>query len=257
MAIFKTSEEIALLREAGRRLAAVLEDVVAATRPGVTTGELDTLAEGQIRAGGDTPSFLGYTPLGANRPYPATLCVSVNDEVVHGIPNETPKILREGDMVSLDLGLIHRGVFVDMARTIAVGKVDEAGVRLMEATEASLSAGIAAARPGARIGDISAAIARSAQALGFAIVRELGGHGVGRAVHEAPYVPNEGEAGTGPHLTLGMTLAIEPMLNEGSRHIFLADDGYTYRTKDHKRSAHFEHTVLLAEGGAVIVTTTG
>jgi methionyl aminopeptidase len=135
-----------------------------------------------------------------------------------------------------------------------VGKVDEVGFRLIEATKASLMAGIAAAVPGARIGDISAAIAQSARADGFSIVRELGGHGVGRAVHEAPYVPNIGEKGTGPRLTTGMTLAIEPMLNEGSRHVVLDRDGYTYKTKDHKRSAHFEHTIFMTEQGANIVT---
>jgi methionyl aminopeptidase len=254
MAIFTAHKDIALLREAGKRLATILEAVVVATRPGVETTTLNMLAEERIREGGDTPSFLDYTPIGAERPYPATLCISINNEVVHGIPNEGLKIVQEGDIVSLDLGLIHQGIFVDMARTIAVGVVDEAGTCLMQATERALLAGIAVARPGARIGDISEAIAQSARSDGFSIVRELGGHGVGRAVHEAPYVPNIGEKGTGPKITVGMTLAIEPMLNEGSRHIVLGADGYTYRTKDGKRSAHFEHTIFVTEEGVEIVT---
>jgi methionyl aminopeptidase len=254
MAIFKDPEQILKLREAGRRLATVLDAVVRVAQPGTNTAELDALAERLIREAGDKPSFLGYTPSGANRPYPATLCVSINHEVVHGIPNEQPQTLREGDIVSLDLGLIHQGVFVDIARTVGVGAIDEVARRLMEATESALMAGIDAARPSARIGDIGAAIARSARKAGFSIVRELGGHGVGDAVHEAPYVPNEGEPHTGPRLIEGMALAIEPMLNEGSRHIVLDADGYTYKTKDGKRSAHFEHTILVGRDGAEIVT---
>lgn len=254
MAIFKTDNDIAILREAGRRLAVVLDAVIDAAMPGVRTADLNTLAEQRIRDGGDKPAFLGYTPVGAKRPFPATLCVSVNDAIVHGIPNESPYVLKSGDIVGLDLGLVHKGVFVDMARTIGVGEIDENAKRLLAATESALNAGVAAVRAGARMGDISSAIEQSALPTGFGIVRELGGHGVGRAVHEEPYVPNIGDKGTGPKLIEGMALCIEPMLNEGGRHIVLAPDGYTYKTKDHSRSAHFEHTILVTKGGAEIVT---
>ncbi len=256
MALFKQEEERAILREAGRRLAVVLDAVSALVAPGVSTALLDEEAERLIRAGGDRPAFLGYTPSGAKRPFPATLCVSVNDEIVHGISNENPQTLHEGDIVGLDIGLVHRGIFVDMARTVGVGSIDKDASKLIKATEAALRAGIAAARPGGKIGDISAAVEKVGRESGFGIVRELGGHGVGHAVHEAPYIPNVGERGTGATLSPGMAICIEPMLNEGSRFIKLAADGYTYKTKDGKRSAHFEHTILITESGNEVVTRT-
>ncbi|HYD93154.1 MAG TPA: type I methionyl aminopeptidase [Candidatus Paceibacterota bacterium] len=238
--------------EAGRRLGVVLEAVSQKVAPGVTTRELDQLAEQLIRAEGDVPAFKGYTPEGAPRPYPAALCVSVNDEVVHGIPGD--RKLVEGDIVSLDLGLVHEGLIVDSAVTVPVGKVSETSLKLMRATEAALAAAIAAARPGGYVGDIAHATETAFSGTGFSVVKVLGGHGVGTAVHEEPYIPNAGRAGTGEKLVEGMVLALEPIANEGKAGVVLASDGYTYRAKDGSRSAHFEHTILLEGDGAIILT---
>ena len=240
--------------EAGKRLARVLEALRAKVAPGVSAEELDDLAEAMIRDGGDTPAFLGYTPEGARRPYPATLCVSINDEVVHGIPNEASKILKEGDIIGLDLGLTHNGVIVDAAITVPVGEVSEETKKLLVATEAALTAGIRTAAPGKHIGDISYAIQKEIEQAGFKVVKELGGHGVGELVHEEPFIPNFGRAGDGPELVEGMVLALEPISAAGKAAVTLAPDGYTYRTKDGSRSAHFEHTILIERGGARIIT---
>ena len=242
------------LIEAGKRLANVLAALKAKVAPGVTTEELDDLAEAMIREGGDEPCFLGYAPEGAPRPYPATLCVSINDEVVHGIPNEQVKVLKEGDIVGLDLGLSHNGVIVDAAITVGVGKIDAESQRLVHATENALSAGIAAARPGGYIGDISAAIQAEIEAAGFKVIKELGGHGVGEKVHEEPFVPNFGRKGEGEVLVNGMVLALEPIAAADRAAVILSADGYTYRTRDGSRSAHFEHTIVIEEDGARIVT---
>lgn len=242
------------LIEGGKRLARVLEALRAKVAPGVTAEELDDLAEQLIRDGSDEPCFLGYTPDGARRPYPATLCVSINDEVVHGIPNESVKTLKEGDIVGLDLGLTHNGVIVDAAITVPVGEVSEESKKLIRATEQALAAGIAAAMPGNHIGDISSAIQKVIEEAGFKVVRELGGHGVGELVHEEPFIPNFGRAGEGELLTEGMVLALEPIAVAGKAAVMLAPDGYTYRTKDGSRSAHFEHTILLEARGARIIT---
>ncbi|MEK7179745.1 MAG: type I methionyl aminopeptidase, partial [Patescibacteria group bacterium] len=206
------------------------------------------------RDGGDEPCFLGYTPEGARRPYPATLCVSINDEVVHGIPNESVKILQEGDIVGLDLGLTHKGVIVDAAITVPVGEVSEEVKRLLAATERALAAGIAQAIPGNHMGDISHAIQKEIEGAGFRVVKELGGHGVGDMVHEEPFIPNFGHPGDGELLSEGMVLALEPISTAGKAAVILAPDGYTYRTKDGSRSAHFEHTILIEKGGARIIT---
>jgi methionyl aminopeptidase len=246
--------ERANLIEGGKRLAAVLETLRAKVAPGVTTEELDDLAEQLIRAGGDEPCFLGYTPEGANRPYPATLCVSINDEVVHGIPNESVRTLKEGDIVGLDLGLRHEGIIVDAAITVPVGAVSEETKKLLRATEAALASGIAAALPGKHVGDISQAIQKEIEEAGFKIVKELGGHGVGDLVHEEPFIPNYGRSGDGELLEEGMVLALEPISTAGKAAVILAPDGYTYRTKDGSRSAHFEHTILLEASGARIIT---
>ncbi|MDP3735512.1 MAG: type I methionyl aminopeptidase [bacterium] len=254
MSLIKTPEEIALMRAAGKRLAFVLHEVTTAALPGVSARELDSSAERLIRAGGDRPAFLDYTPGGARRPYPATLCVSVNDEVVHGIPNEREKILREGDIVGFDLGLEHGGFFADMAVTIGVGGIDEPGRRLIEATRGALDAGIAVARAGSHIGDIGFAVARFVRKGGFGLVTELGGHSIGRSLHELPFVPNSATRGSGALLASGMTICIEPMLCEGSGAVRLDSDGYTFRTRDGRRSAHFEHTILITDGGAEILT---
>ncbi len=243
------------MREAGGRLARILGDVISAARPGVSARELDSFAERLIREGGDRSAFFGYTPAGGKRPYPATLCVSVNDEVVHGIPNEREKILRDGDIVGLDLGLEHRGFFADMAVTIGIGTVDEPGRRLIDATREALDAGIVAARAGSHIGDIGHAIARFVRKGGFGLVTELGGHSIGRTLHELPFVPNSSTRKSGALMRSGMTLCIEPMLCEGSGAVRLDSDGYTFRTKDGRRSAHFEHTILITEGEAEILTS--
>lgn len=254
MAKIKTEEEIEILREGGRHLASVLKDVVKAVKPGVSSAELNRIAEEKVRAFGDEPAFLNYTPWGAERPYPATLCVSVNDEVVHGIPNEGEKILKEGDIVSLDIGLKHRGLFVDMARTVPVGTVDANALKLIKATEESLRKAIAAVKDGAELNDIGRAIEDYVQPLGFGIVEDLGGHGVGHKVHEPPYIHNYGMDGKSEKLKEGMVLALEPMLNERTERVILDKDGYTYRTKDGGRSAHFEHTIVVTKKGAEIIT---
>lgn len=252
--IVKNEKERATLIEAGKRLAGVMETLRVKVRPGVTTEELDDLAEQLIRDGGDSPAFLGYTPEGARRPYPATLCVSINDEVVHGIPNESVKTLKEGDIVGLDFGLIHEGVVVDAAITVSVGTVNEESKKLMQATEAALAAGIAAAVPGNHLGDISHAIQEEIENAGFSIVKSLGGHGVGDLVHEEPFISNYGRAGSGELLEEGMVLALEPISAAGKGAVTIDPDGYTFRTKDGSRSAHFEHTILLEKEGARIIT---
>lgn len=253
MTITNDTERVDLI-EAGKRLGAVLRALKAKVAPGVTAEELDDLAERLIRDGGDEPCFLGYTPEGAGRPYPATLCVSINDEIVHGIPNESMKTLKEGDIVGLDLGLRHNGVIVDAAITVPVGAVDDVSKKLIAATEAALAEGIAAAVPGNRIGDISHAIQEVIEDAGFSVVKELGGHGVGERVHEEPFIPNYGRAGKGELLKEGMVLALEPISSAGKAAVTLSPDGYTYRTKDGSRSAHFEHTILLEASGARIIT---
>lgn len=254
MITVKTEEEIALLREGGRRLARILDAVAAAARPGVSAAALDRLAQELAQEGGDRPAFLRYRPDHAPRPYPASLCVSINDEVVHGIPNEREKKLREGDIVSLDMGLIHKKLVTDMAVTVPVGKVDAAAVKLLAVTKDALAKGIRAVGPGVRTGDIGYAIESFVRPHGYGIVRELAGHGVGYAVHEDPYVPNYGRRGEGPELRPGTVIAIEPMLNEGSEKIVVDSDGYTCRTADGKRSAHFECTVAVTDRGALILT---
>ncbi|MDO8408189.1 MAG: type I methionyl aminopeptidase [bacterium] len=242
------------LIEAGHRLARVLEALRGKVAPGVSAEALDDLAEQMIRDTGDTPAFLGYTPDGARRPYPATLCVSINEEVVHGIPNEEPKVLKEGDIVGLDLGLVHNGIIVDAAITVAVGQISEESKKLMRVTEEALVAGIVAARPGNHVGDIGHAIQEVIERAGFAVVRDLGGHGVGERVHEEPFIANFGRSGEGPELVEGQVLALEPIASAGRGAVILAPDGYTYRTKDGSRSAHYEHTILIEQGGALVVT---
>ncbi len=250
----KTEKEIEILRECGKRLARVLNGLEKAVVPGVSTHDLDQLAEKLIRETGDTPAFLGYQPYGANFPYPGTLCVSVNDEIVHGIGKET-HILKEGDIVGIDLGMIHSGLITDSARTVAVGKISDAAQKLLDTTKKALETGIAAAKAGAHSGDIGYAIERFVKPYKYGIVRELGGHGVGRKVHEEPYIPNYGtRKSVGVKLKPGMVIAIEPMLNIGKRGIVLNKDGYTYRTADRSLSAHFEHTVLIAKDGPEVLT---
>lgn len=250
--IATTHEQIGGLKEAGRRLARILEALQAAAKSDVTTKELDALAEKLIREGGDVPAFLGYQPHGASYPYPATLCISVNEEVVHGLPGE--RILQEGDIVGLDLGLVHEGFIVDAARTVAVGATSPDAVRLMERTAEALRRGVEKAKRGGRIGDISAAIEKVARDNNLGIVRELGGHGVGEKVHEPPFIPNFGVAGKGPFIEEGMVLAIEPMFTLGGGDVEVAADDYTFKTSDGSLSAHFEDTVLVTAEGPLILT---
>lgn len=250
----KTKEEIEILREGGRRLALILQELAKATKVGVSSAELDKIAYEIITKGGDKPSFLGYKGRHDKEPYPASICVSVNDEVVHGEPTIKPRILKEGDIVSLDAGLIHEGLFLDSAVTVPVGKVDDKARQLLEVTKKSLDKGIAAVKAGATTGDIGFAIQEYVKPYSYGIIRELAGHGVGYAVHEDPFIPNFGKAGEGTKLEAGMVIAIEPMLNEGNEKIYLATDGHTYKTKDGSRSAHFEHTVVITNKGAEILT---
>lgn len=252
MALIKTAKEISILREGGKRLARIMDAVCQATVVGITTLELDRLAEKLVRDGGDTPALLGYQPKGSRIPYPATICISVNDEIVHGIPSS--RLLKDGDIVGLDLVIEHEGLFTDMARTVEVGNVDAKSHDLVETTRKALAAGIKEVRAGAHIGDVSAAIEKVANEKGYGVVRELGGHGVGNEIHEMPYVPNFGKRGKGEVLKAGMVFAIEPMFTAGSPEIVLASDEYTYKTRDGKRSAHFEHTVVVTENGAEILT---
>lgn len=249
----KTKEEIEILREGGRRHGAILRAVAAQVAPGVSTKALDDLAYKLIIEGGDKPAFLNYTPDGISYPYPASLCVSVNDEVVHGIPNKDV-ILQEGDIVSLDLGLIHEGMITDAAITVPVGNISKDAQKLIDTTREALARAIKAIKPGATVGDIGHAVESFATPLGYGIVRILSGHGVGYSVHEDPFVPNYGKPGAGEKLVPGMVLAIEPMLNLGGDEVCVTDDEYTYITDDGSLSAHFEHTIAITEDGAEILT---
>lgn len=250
----KTKEDIAILREGGKRHAFILKELSKMVVPGASTKDIDDAAFKMITEGGDTPAFLNYKPYGAKRSFPASLCVSVNDAVVHGIPNEVPYILKEGDIVTLDLGLVHKGLITDMAVTLPVGKIDMEAAKLLKATKQALVLGVAAAKGGNTTGHIGEAIELFIAPQGYGIVEELAGHGVGYKVHEDPYVPNYGVAGEGEALVPGMVIAIEPIINEGTEKIRLDKDGYTYRTRDGKRSAHFEHTVVITENGCEILT---
>lgn len=254
MARIKTTEDIEYLRVGGKRLANVVKTVSEMVRPGITTDELDQVAEKMIRDGGDEPAFLNYAPRGADRGFPGTMCISVNEEVVHGIPNEDVRTIQDGDIVSLDCGLTHNGLIVDHAVSVIAGEPQDGDKQLLHVTRESLMAGIAAMKPGNHIGDISAAIEAVASNHPYGIVYELGGHGVGHKVHEEPYVPNLGTPGTGEELEVGMVLAIEPMLTHGTADVKLLKDGYTFVTRDGSRAAHFEHTVVVGEDGPEIMT---
>ena len=249
----KSEKEVEILREGGRKLAAVLERVIEAARPGVSAFELDRLAEKLIREAGGEPSFKGYKTAREVVPYPATLCISVNDEVVHGFPSRK-KIIKEGDVVGIDIGMKYKNLFTDMAKTIIVGEGDKEAKRLVEATRKALEIGIAEVRAGNTTGDIGAAIQQYVEGEGFGVVRELIGHGVGYKVHEDPEIPNWGTRGKGAKLEKGMVIAIEPMVTEGSHGVYLAEDDWTWKTKDGKRAAHFEHTVAVTRDGAEVLT---
>lgn len=254
MITIKTAEEIEILREGGKRLAFILKTVSEMIAPGVLVGNLNKKAQEMALENGDKPAFLDYKPYGAKQAYPASLCVSVNDEIVHGISNKKEKVLREGDIVSLDMGLIHRGFVTDSAITVPVGKINKKAKLLIEVTRKALFIGIEAVKIGNTVGDIGYAIEHFVKPYEYGIVRDLAGHGVGYKVHEDPYIPNFGNKGEGEKLQIGMVIAIEPMLNEGTQEIILDSDGYTYRTADGKKSAHFEHTVALTKDGVKILS---
>ena len=250
----KSEKDIEILREGGKHLAFVLKELKKAAKPGVTTKELDDLAYKLTIGLGDKPAFLNYKPYGASRAFPASACISINNEIVHGIPNESKKVLKDGDIVYLDMGLIHKGLIVDSAITVPVGKIDEDAKKLLKYTKQSLDAGIKAIKIGGHIGDIGHAISKIADKYKYGIAEGLCGHGVGFAVHEDPYVPNEGLIGDGPEIVPGLVIAIEPMFNEGTGQTKIAKDNWTYLTKDGGRSAHFEHTVAITKNGVEVLT---
>jgi len=250
----KTKDEIEIMREGGKRHALILSLITKKIGVGISTNFLEDYARSLIEEEGDTASFLNYTPRGAKRPFPAALCVSVNDEIVHGIPNESGKILKEGDIVSIDLGLTHKGLITDSAVTVGVGEIEDEDYKLIEHCREALYLGIKAAKGGFHVGDISHAIESFVKPLGYGLSEGLAGHGVGYSVHEDPFVPNEGKKGTGELLKPGMVIAIEPMITRGSSRITLAKDGYTYKTRDGSNAAHFEHTIAITEGDPVILT---
>ena len=244
----KDGDAIARMRRAGQVVALVLDRLAEAARPGVTTGELDRLAEAAIRSFGAIPTFYGLYD------YPANICASVNDEVVHGIPGD--RILQEGDIISFDVGATVEDMIADAATTVAVGAISQDARRLLRVTRQALHKGIEQARAGNRVADISTAIQKHAESHGCGVVRKLVKHGVGYAMHEPPHVPNfvDGATADSPELVPGMTLAIEPMINQGTWQITQDDDGWTYRTRDGSLSAHFEHTIAITEEGCDILT---
>lgn len=243
------------MKEGGQRHAEILRELATLCKPGVSTLVVEEESLRMIKENGGKPAFLGYKPMGADRPFPASICISINDEIVHGIPNETARILREGDIVGLDLGITREGLITDAAITVPVGTVDDESQRLIDVTRDALMAGIEAAKPGNTIGDIGAAINAVIGPTGFKLAEDLVGHGVGYKVHEDPYVPNVGIAGTGEKIVPGMVLALEPMVNAGTSKIKIMDDGYTIKTRDGSRSAHFEHTIAITEKGNIILTS--
>jgi methionyl aminopeptidase len=244
--IIKSDEEIAIMRQAGRIVAEVLEILVGEIRPGRIVKDFDTIVSEEFRRRGVIPTFLGY--LG----YPAHVCVSINDEVVHGIPGE--RVLQEGDIVSIDLGATYEGFVADSALTVGVGTISGQAQQLVDVTYQSLREGIGKVRPGARLGEVSHAIQTYAESQGFAVVREYVGHGVGRKMHEEPQVPNFGPPDRGPVMRKGMVLALEPMLNVGTWRTKKHDDQWTVSTLDGSLSAHFEHTVAITDQGPEVLT---
>ncbi|HXG87909.1 MAG TPA: type I methionyl aminopeptidase [Vicinamibacterales bacterium] len=246
MIVCRSAAELERLARVNELVARVLAELKAAVRPGVTTADLDALAEQRLREAGAEPAFKGY------HGYPATICASVNEQVVHGIPSTRP--LADGDIVSVDMGAKLEGFYGDSAVTVPVGEVDADAARLLKVTEAALYKAIEAVKPGARVSDIGAAVQAHVEAHGFSVVREFVGHGIGTKLHEEPQIPNYGVAGRGPRLSEGMVLAIEPMVNFGKAAVKVLGDGWTAVTKDGSLSAHFEHTVVVTSDGARILT---
>jgi methionyl aminopeptidase len=245
----KTRAELDLMRAAGRVVGELLSHLAALVRPGLKTEALDEASREFLRRAGAAPAFLGY------RGFPASVCISVNEEVVHGIPGE--RQLHEGDLISIDAGAVVEGWYADAATTVPVGAVSSAARRLSETTHRALEAGIAQAVPGRRLSDISHAVQQAVETQGFSVVRDFVGHGIGRALHEDPPIPNFGPPHMGPRLKAGMTLAIEPMVTAGSHEVRVLSDGWTAVTADRSLAAHFEHTVAVTEEGPVILTVPG
>ena len=246
MIILKSPQEIAKIRAAGRIVAGAIEELKTRVRPGIKTKELDRIAEEFIQKRGGIPAFKGY------RGYPNTLCISVNDEIIHGIPSD--RVLEEGDIAGIDLGVLLDGYYGDAAVTLPAGSISSQAKRLMETTEAALYRAIDAAVIGNRVSDIAYTIQSYVEGAGYSVVREFVGHGIGRSLHEDPPVPNFGEPGQGPQLREGMVLAIEPMVNAGGKDLFVRENGWTAVTKDRSLSAHFEHTVAVTRNGPLILT---
>lgn len=242
----KSPEEIKIIRRSCRLTAEICALLKEKVKPGITTAYLDEIAVEELKGKNAHPAFLGY------QGYPKSICTSINEEVVHGIPG--PRLLQEGDIISVDFGVISEGFYGDMAFTVGVGKISKEAQKLIEVTEKSLLQGIAQAQPGKRLGDISHAIQQEAEGDGFSVVRQYVGHGIGRQMHEDPQVPNFGDPDTGPTLRAGMTLAIEPMINVGTYEVEVLGDNWTVVTKDRKLSAHFEHTIVLMDNGPEILT---
>jgi methionyl aminopeptidase len=246
MIVRKSADEIETMARAGRVVVETLAAIGEAVQPGVTTAELDEIAEEYIRLQGGTPTFKGY------RGFPASICASPNSMVVHGIPG--PYTLEEGDVMSIDVGVTLDGLVADSAYTFGVGEIEPEAQRLLDICQAALAAGIEQARTGNRVGDISAAVQRVTEEAGFSVIRSLVGHGVGRSMHEEPQIPNYGERGRGPGLAPGMTLAIEPMITAGAENVVMAEDGWSISTSDGSLAAHFEHTVAITEFEPRILT---
>jgi len=250
----KTKEDIDILREGGKRHASIMKALVKEVKPGISSFYLEERLREFIKEAGDKPALLGFRPRGARRPYPAALCLSINDTVVHGIPNESEIVIAEGDIVGLDFSLSHKGMITDMAVTVPAGEISKEAKELLAVTEEALYAGIKVAKGGKKTGDIGHAVQMVGMAHNLGIVEELSGHGVGYSVHEEPFAPNFGDPGKGDSLKPGMVIAVEPMFNLGDQGVYLAGDGYAYKTIDGSLSAHFEHTILITKGDAEILT---
>lgn len=252
----KTKKEIEILQEGGSRLAKILASIVREVKPGVSTYELDKLAEALIIQSGGTPSFKGYKIRETRIPYPCSLCTSINDEVVHAIPKKN-RTLKEGDIIGLDIGMkwpAKDGLYTDMAVTIGMGKISPEAARLIQGTKEALEIGIKIVKPGVRVGDMGFAVQTHLEKLGLGVIRDLAGHGVGHEVHEPPLIPNFGRPGTGAEILEGMVIAIEPMATLGTAEVDLDEDEWTFRTADGSLAAHFEHTVAVTKDGTEILT---
>ena len=253
MSLIKTPKEIATLREGGVILAAILEKIAGAVKPGISTMDLDVLARQEVKKAGVRSAFEGYRMAGDSPAYPAVICASIDDEVVHGIPSSS-RILREGEIIGIDFGIVYQSLYTDAAVTVPVGSVSAEKQKLIDVTRLALEKGLEQVAPGRTIGDIAAAVQSEARKAGFGVIRDLVGHGVGHALHEKPDVPNCGKKGSLQKLETGMVIAIEPMFTLGDWQIYFAEDGWTVKTLDGSASAHFEHSVAVTASGYLTLT---